>query len=356
MSNHPIIIIGGGLSGLYLADLLQQNQQPFILLEARQSLGGRICSESGYDLGPTWYWPGQLRMQQLQQRFQLQQQDQFAQGDTLFQQAEGISRVRQGYDSPNYRIAGGMGQLVDALAKGLPSDQIFTDTPVSNVRRQDDHIVVIARQQGQLQNFKASAVVLALPPRLIPQHIGITPAFADATKQVLYDTPTWMAGQAKAVIRYPRAFWRDFNLSGLAISHVGPLAEIHDASPNHSEDPESKEDEAALFGFIGIPPQERRRIGKEALQQAIVQQLTALFGEQAQHPSAVTLRDWAEESYTATPLDQQPLNYHPQYGLPEYRFWNNRLFLAGAESIAEFGGYLEGALASSERVFTDLKV
>jgi len=45
MSNHhPIIIIGAGLSGLYLAWRLQQQQREVILLEARERIGGRIAS------------------------------------------------------------------------------------------------------------------------------------------------------------------------------------------------------------------------------------------------------------------------------------------------------------------------
>jgi len=40
-----------------------------------------------------------------------------------------------------------------------------------------------------------------------------------------------MAGQAKLVAAYPAPFWRAEVLNGDAISHRGPLAEIHDASP-----------------------------------------------------------------------------------------------------------------------------
>jgi len=38
------IIIGGGLSGLYAAYLLYQENKSFVLLEARERVGGRILS------------------------------------------------------------------------------------------------------------------------------------------------------------------------------------------------------------------------------------------------------------------------------------------------------------------------
>ena len=55
------MIIGGGLSGIYAAYLLSQRNKPFVVLEARERIGGRIlCPEHQEffsDLGPSWYWP-----------------------------------------------------------------------------------------------------------------------------------------------------------------------------------------------------------------------------------------------------------------------------------------------------------
>jgi monoamine oxidase len=53
-----IVIIGGGLSGLYAAYLLEQaGVNDYVILEARDRLGGRVHSNQGYDLGATWIWP-----------------------------------------------------------------------------------------------------------------------------------------------------------------------------------------------------------------------------------------------------------------------------------------------------------
>ncbi|MFF7217889.1 NAD(P)-binding protein [Mammaliicoccus sciuri] len=58
--NDHIIIIGGGIAGLRLASLLQKENIPYKILEAREHLGGRVLTQiedekNYFDLGPTWY-------------------------------------------------------------------------------------------------------------------------------------------------------------------------------------------------------------------------------------------------------------------------------------------------------------
>ena len=57
-AKKDLIIIGAGLSGLYAATLLQDKFN-IIILEARERLGGRIYTQEGHDLGPSWIWPHQ---------------------------------------------------------------------------------------------------------------------------------------------------------------------------------------------------------------------------------------------------------------------------------------------------------
>ena len=60
---HEVLIIGGGLSGLRVADRLLKEGRDVVLLEARARLGGRILSVPGlhagaaHDAGPAWVWP-----------------------------------------------------------------------------------------------------------------------------------------------------------------------------------------------------------------------------------------------------------------------------------------------------------
>jgi len=58
--NPSIAIIGAGVSGLYAASLLIDKGYDVTVFEARDRVGGRVLSHDGFDLGPTWYWPGML--------------------------------------------------------------------------------------------------------------------------------------------------------------------------------------------------------------------------------------------------------------------------------------------------------
>jgi monoamine oxidase len=134
-------------------------------------------------------------------------------------------------------------------------------------------------------------------------------------------------------------------LSGDAISHRGPLGEIHDASPDDGGP-------YALFGFFGVPASSRAA-HEEELRAAAIEQLARLFGSQARSPLEVTIKDWARDPRTATQLDQDISNHHA-FGTMTDRAepeWDGNIIWSGSETAggqyAHFGGYLEGAIASS---------
>ncbi len=133
------------------------------------------------------------------------------------------------------------------------------------------------------------------------------------------------------------------------MSQMGPLAEIHDASPEEGPP-------FALFGFVGVPPAHRQ--DETVLRHAVLAQLSRIFGPQAFDPDALYLKDWAFDPYTANELDHQPLLRHPAYAdtLLMRGFWSGRLLLAGSEMAPRTGGYLEGALEAAEAVFARLSV
>lgn len=88
-----ILIIGGGLAGLSLALQLEATGRDWQLLEARSRWGGRILTEviesQGFDLGPSWFWPGQPRIAGLLKRFDLKRFDQAYEGDLIYQDETG---------------------------------------------------------------------------------------------------------------------------------------------------------------------------------------------------------------------------------------------------------------------------
>lgn len=338
-----ILIVGGGLSGLALADMLEAQGAPYLLVEARDRLGGRVLTAGHgtvrFDLGPAWFWPGQPRLAHMVDRFGLRRFDQYADGELLFEDAQGQVMRGRGFASMagSWRLEGGMSALVQALAAGLPDGRVRLNTQVTGLRR-DANKVTAQLQDGE--TLVCDRVVLALPPRLAAT-IRYEPVLPPVALDAMRAVPTWMAGQAKAVAVYHRAFWRDAGLSGDATSRFGPMVEIHDASP-------ASGGPYAVFGFIGVPP--RARSDEQQLRNQILSQLVRMFGEEAAQPVHLFIKDWAADPYCATQSDQDPLMAHPDYGLPRALrdIWQEKLLFAGSEVAPRFGGYLEGALEAAE--------
>ena len=345
------LIIGGGLSGMYAASLLAANKKPFILLEARSRIGGRISSpeHQGFfvDLGPSWYWPMiNPKVNGLIQRLGLQGYPQFETGLARFQTKEGHVQTVEGYpmDPPGWRITGGMFALIKGLSAQIPEDVVRLNHPVCEIKRLDSEIqVTVGRHDQEPQcRIKASNLILAMPPRLAARSILFTPDLSHNLIQAMLKASTWMAGHAKFFALYDQATWRKFGLSGQGFSQCGPLGEIHDGSDKANRP-------YGLTGFVGIPA--LRRKDKETMTQAILTQLTLLYGQEARHPIRVYYQDWAKEEFTATEYDQRSAHNHPEFLPPSGKtsIWGSTLHFAGTETADHFGGYLEGALSSGER-------
>ncbi|WP_342068932.1 flavin monoamine oxidase family protein [Yoonia algicola] len=337
----PTLIIGGGLSGLSLAYALERAGHAYTLVEARNRLGGRIKSlavdRAKFDLGPSWVWPGQTRMAELASALDLHLFDQWSAGEQLFEQASGEVVRGQGFMSMagSLRIAGGTSALTDALAAHLDPENVMRDCTVSSI---DDRP---AAHLNDGRTVTADRIVLCIPPRLAAL-IEFAPALPDNVLAALSAIPTWMGAHAKFVAVYPTPFWRKDGLSGDASSRRGPLAEIHDASPEDGSF-------GALFGFVGLPAAVRAQAG-DAVQTAALAQLENLFGPHAGKPIRTTLMDWSQAPFTAAPADATPPPGHPPYMMPALlrHVWDDRLIFAITEMAPDNGGLIEGALAAAE--------
>jgi monoamine oxidase len=343
------IIIGGGLSGLAIAEGLEAQGHDYLLLEGRPRFGGRIMTHhiggGYYDMGPAWFWPGQPRIAALTDRLHLQKFDQYADGILTFENELGQVQRGQGFASMegSLRLVGGFTAVTEALANQLPNHRKKTNAQVKRIERTDNQCRAILTNG---EAFTADQIVLALPPRIAAE-IAFAPALPPSTLKAMQSIATWMAGQAKAIAIYDRPFWRDEGLSGDAMSRKGPMVEIHDASP-------ATGGPYALFGFIGVPASGRR--DDQRLRQHLRAQFGRLFGPKATEPKELLIKDWAYDPYTATEADKAPLYAHPSYGLaPEMRnLWNDTLLFAGTEVASRFGGYIEGALEAAENALITL--
>lgn len=346
LMDTDILIIGGGLAGVALADLLERQGRDWLLVEAQDRLGGRIASPviagGRFDLGPAWFWPGQPRMAALTDRLRLRVFVQHTQGAAVFQRRDGSVQVHQGFAAMqgSLRVADGMGALIDGLARDLPAQKIKTGRAVTALRHGPNGIV--ATHAGGA--ITARQVVLALPPRVAAQTIAFLPEFGRAIIEAMRAIPTWMAGQAKIVAVYDAPHWRKAGLSGDGVSQQGPMVEIHDASPVEGGP-------YALFGFVGVPPDIRAKHHDEVLALALAQ-LQAMFGPDMATPLSIRMMDWAQVPQISTSLDNAPSGQHPSYGLPVALrdLWGGALTFGSTETARDFGGFLEGALEAAERV------
>lgn len=353
---HNCVIIGGGLSGLYAAYKLEQSGTDFVLLEARDRLGGRILSLkpstltsfpfARFDLGAAWIWPSfQPLLHQLIKTIGLSVFPQFTEGSALYQDKPSTEPLRIEGPSPHEaskRLFSGTEYLIDALCTHIPSEYIRLNHQVTRIETTEKNLKISGYNKSGHYVLKTHQVILAMPPRQIAAHIQFTPDLPAVLKNWLETTPTWMAAHAKLIALYTRPFWREKGLSGEFVSRNSPLAEVYDASP-------AQNGPYALFGFYGLSASARHAIGQQSLVKQGLSQLADVFGKQACQPLEYFFKDWSRSPFTATLADKDAPRTHPEYGLGvlERSYWNNQLIFAGSETAPHHGGYLEGALEAA---------
>jgi len=355
-----VAIVGAGLSGLSLAEKLQPYKSNIAVFEARDRCGGRILSELipeqdfTVDLGPTWLWPAdQPRISALAERLGLTLFPQWDRGNSLYQvsaDAAPVTFVDTQTHAEARRVEGGCRRFIAGLLQRIQLDILHLGHRLQNLIDQGSHVDLVFLTEGTRLTYHARQVVLAVPPRLVAENISFEPALAPELLSLMRNTPTWMAGHAKAALVYPKAFWRQQGYSGNASAPYPSaiLGEVYDACP-------ATYSAGSLFGFCGLPAELRERY-RDSLPALIVRQLVGLFGEAAATPQNLRIHDWSQEPFTSTALDRAPIFEHPVYGHRALQLdhWQDKLHFCGTETAGKSGGYMEGALEASYRVFTAL--
>ncbi len=170
------------------------------------------------------------------------------------------------------RLAEGFGALVAALAADLPPGSVHLGHVLTQVADAGDHVVLTFAAGNDTIQMQARTVVLALPPRLLLEHVVFTPPLDDATREAMDGSATWMAAQAKVAIATDTASWRAAGLSGNAfVSHEqAVLGEVYDAC-------DATGTQAALGGFVALSPDLRDSFAA-GLPMLLDNQMVQLFG------------------------------------------------------------------------------
>lgn len=355
-----IIIIGGGLAGLYTAHQCQKLGISFSLLEAKDCFGGRILSDNTqpehlffHDLGPTWIFPHHLKMQALVKAMSLSLFNQYIEGSVIYHANSNIAPqiINNGQGMELYRVQGGLYQLILALQNQLAENSYQLNSPVKKLYKENnDWHIEIEQANNEMIKHQAKHVVLALPPRIIAQHLSVDLWASKTLIKQLSAVPTWMAAQAKFIATYEQPFWRKKKLSGQAFSRVGPMIEIHDAS--------AEEDNGfALFGFIGLSANDLKDMPQAQVKAYCLKQLTLLFGEEAEQYQACFLKCWGSDYFVATEQDIKQPPAHPYFNFSTFNdeLSSLNLSFAGSEFAANEAGYLEGAINAADSVIHQLK-
>lgn len=378
MQEMDIAIVGGGLCGLALATSLHAQGLDFAVFEARPRLGGRIRSVEAQsnglalDLGAAWYWPqSQPRMARLVETLGLGRYPQHDRGRVLSLAGPEVAPVAlevEGLHDGAWRIEGGTASLVAALAARLPSQVLNADHVLVGVRDAGDRLELALRNGDRTIAVRARQVVLALPPRLVEERVDFQPPLNGQVREVLRETATWMAAQAKLGVAFGApdgvdaqgmgraAFWRDEGLSGSGQARYprSVLGEVHDAC-------DALGCRAGLSAFFALEPA-ARSLFRSGLGLLADSQLGQWFGPRAQGGEQHRV-DWAEETWTCSGLDRttagdlsamdHPTSAHPVLRLPA---WNGRLHFGGSETAAQGAGYMEGALEAAARLRHEILV
>jgi monoamine oxidase len=187
--------------------------------------------------------------------------------------------------------------------------------------------------------------VVAIAPAVIPR-ISFDPPLSGRRAHLYAKMPPGYVIKCSA--RYERPFWRDRGLSGQAGSAAHPLAVTFDNSPRDGSC-------GVLMGFLeGSHGRRASALNAEQRRDLVLDGFATYFGEQARRPLEYIDQDWAEEEWIRGGYGAHlGPGVWTQYG-HLLRESEGRVHWAGAETSANWNGYMDGAIRSGERVATEI--
>ncbi|MDX6747738.1 FAD-dependent oxidoreductase [Polaribacter sp. PL03] len=344
-----IIILGAGISGIYLGYKLKKAGFLVTILEANSRVGGRIytkkVNDTKVELGATWLWRYNEELLKVCKELNISLFEQNMNGDALFEAA--ANNLPQRFKVPknqeiSYRIIGGTATILEELAKDFSEDEILLNKKVLNIDDTEASIKVSTEKSV----FIADVVISTIPPQLLVNSVSFSSELDSNLIKIANNTHTWMKDSIKFAMVYKTSFWKEQGLSGVGFSNVGPFTEMYD----HSN---FENNRFSLMGFLnGALVNE----SKETREKKIQEQLFKFFGEDGLNYLSYEEKVWNKENLlnfeNGTYINPHFNNGHSVY---QKEFLKGKFIIAGSETSTSYGGYMEGAIYRGNEITEQLK-
>ena len=345
------IVVGAGISGLMVARELVRSGKSVKILEARSSVGGRLRTVDGIDMGAAWSWPSDVQLRGLAKDLGVASMAQPATGDVAVDSNSGYGQRYKDEGAAGYgavRFRGGFEAIVKKMAEEFV-EGIEVDTVVKAIRTKScDLMAGVSVMASDGREFAGKVAVVTLPPRVAMKSIAYSPPLAERKAAQMAATKTWMGEAMKVALVYDEPWWRTLGYSGAVMSNKGPLAQIWDNSDDDLKI-------FALAGFaFGAVADSLWEVSDERFEVLVHRQLSrALRVKKVPDAKKVHRVYWLKEPFTHL----EPLEHHDDvrfYGEPKLRATHERaVFFAGTETDSEHG-HVEGAVRSAIRAAKDI--
>lgn len=344
-----ILIIGAGLSGIYLGNRLKKAGFSIKIIEAKNRIGGRIYTKkinnTKVELGATWLWRYNKELLNTCKELNISLFEQNMNGDALFEATS--NNLPQRFSIPknqenSYRIVGGTATILEKLAQDLSDDELLLNQKVIKIDEDKTSINVTTENS----EFIADVVISTIPPQLLVNSIEFSSKLDSNLIQIANNTHTWMKDSIKFALIYKTPFWKESGLSGVCFSNIGPFTEIYD----HSD---FKNNHFTLMGFINGNLIDKT---KQYREDKIKKQLYKFFDEDGKNYLSYQEKVWNEDKLLNFKNDHfiSP-HYNNGHQIYQQKYLNNKLIIAGSETSPSYGGYMEGAIYRGNQIIKELK-
>ncbi|XP_063811694.1 amine oxidase [flavin-containing] A-like [Pseudophryne corroboree] len=368
---YDVIVIGGGISGLSAAKLLNESGLNVVVLEAQDRVGGRTHTirnkEVQYvDVGGAYVGPTQNRLLRIAKELGVQTYKVYLSGH-LIQHSKGKSNTFYGAFPPAYnplvfldynsfmrtmdqwgseerKFVGGSGQISEKIMERLQG-RVKLQSPVIRLDQTGETVIVETLNH---EIYKSNYVISAIPPVLTTK-IHFNPELPSVRNQLIHRLP--MGSVIKCMMYYKEAFWRKMGYCGCMMieDEDTPIGfTLDDTKPDGSS--------PALIGFIlSRKASSLANLSKEERKRKICEYYAKVMGtEDALHPVHYEEKDWCKEQYSGGCYTAYfPPGIMTQFG-SVIRKPVGKLYFAGTETATSWSGYMEGAIEAGERAAREI--